>query len=91
MKKIQVIFPAMAILLASAGVFASALAPTITYYRAENPGGSDAAECFTSVTITPCSGSTSQCKLDIFNNGNLYRISKIDSQSSAGCVQLLKD
>lgn len=89
MKKIQILFAALAITVASVGVFASSMVTT-TYWRAQTPDGADQEECFEQVTITPCEGSINQCRLDVFNNGNLYRISKKVSPSTT-CEKLLKN
>lgn len=61
MKKIQLVFAALAIMVASAGVFANAFV-TIQYFESTNEG----ADCSTQTQLIPdCESGLNQCFVDV--------------------------
>lgn len=83
MKKIHLVLTALAITLASAGVFATN-ALTITYYKSAGNGGTN---CDTSVTPSCQAGTRVQCNSTTTGAALVYFI---DTDGTGACEQLLK-
>ena len=85
MKKIRMTLTLLALVIATAGVFAARLGSlAVNYYKSANNGGTN---CDISVTPTCNPGTVAQCNTT--DTGN-FLVWKIDTGTSAGCVPHLE-